>query len=52
MTKPDKHTKHETGHDSSGKAAGRAYCVRCGLMYLRNEASQQAIRERCPDARP
>ena len=45
---PDKNTKHATGHNSCGKHAGFTYCTRCGLFYLRNKPTREAIKDPCP----
>lgn len=45
--KPD---KPERGHNPSGKFRRLPwpYCVKCGLLYLRNEATRRAINAPCP----
>jgi hypothetical protein len=39
--------KHQ-GHNPSGKCVGYVYCIKCGLMYLKNLVTQKAIRASCP----
>lgn len=36
------------GHNPSGKVVGYLYCIKCGLMYLKNTVTQKAIRANCP----
>tara|TARA_R110000868_G_scaffold319497_2_gene580474 strand:- start:861 stop:995 length:135 start_codon:yes stop_codon:yes gene_type:complete len=37
-----------TGHNPNGRVVGYAYCLKCRLMYLRNEAKFKAIQKSCP----
>lgn len=34
-------------HNPKGKIVGKDYCVKCGLLYLRNEFTQWAIKMGC-----
>ena len=40
------HKTHKT--DKLGKVA-YSYCRQCGLVYLRNLITTQAMRKKCPD---
>ena len=35
-------------HSPNGKIVGYCYCIRCGLVYLRNIATERAIKDPCP----
>lgn len=37
----------KTGHNPIGKVCHWVYCVKCGLVYLRNEATFKAIKAGC-----
>jgi hypothetical protein len=36
------------GHNPCGRICGFVYCIRCGLVYLRNTVTAKAIRAPCP----
>jgi hypothetical protein len=37
-------------HNPSGRFVSWAYCIKCGLLYLRNQPTQKAIKSACPGA--
>lgn len=49
MSKTAKPPKAKRGHNPAGKLFRMPwpYCVKCGLIYLRNEATRKAINAPC-----
>jgi hypothetical protein len=48
MAKRDTTAKKPRGHNPLGRICHWLYCVKCGLLYLRNEVTQLAINASCP----
>lgn len=41
----------KVSHKPTGKVCSWFYCINCGLVYLKNEATLRAIKEGCKDDR-
>lgn len=39
------------GHKPDGRICGYPYCLKCGLVYLKNTATQKAVSKPCPGDR-
>ncbi len=45
-------TKPASQHNTAGKLlVGYKWCRKCGLLYLRNAATAEAVRQPCQDDR-
>jgi hypothetical protein len=41
-------SKSNNGHNPARKICHWPYCIKCGLVYLKNEVTKKAIRAPCP----
>jgi hypothetical protein len=47
MARPVAH-KEPRGHNPAGRVCHWRYCLKCGLVYLKNEVTRKAIKAECP----